>query len=43
MLEEAHGKAAVKKTQVYDWHKRFCDGRAIVNNDPRCVTVNFYK
>jgi hypothetical protein len=24
-LEEAHGKEVVKKTQVYEWHKRFRD------------------
>jgi hypothetical protein len=26
MLEEAYGEAEMKKTQVYDWHKRFRDG-----------------
>jgi histone-lysine N-methyltransferase SETMAR len=35
MLEKAYGKAAMKKTQVYKWHKRFRDGRASVNDDPR--------
>jgi hypothetical protein len=25
------------KTQVYVWHKRFCDDRASVNDDARCV------
>jgi histone-lysine N-methyltransferase SETMAR len=35
MLEKAYGKAAMKKTQVYRWHKRFRDGRASVNDDPR--------
>jgi hypothetical protein len=30
MLEEAYGKVATKKTQVYKWHKSFRDGRASV-------------
>jgi hypothetical protein len=34
MLEEAHGKVVMKKTQVYEWHKRFRDGH--VNDDTRC-------
>jgi hypothetical protein len=32
MLEEALGKVAVEKTQVYEWHKHFCDG---------CLSVNY--
>jgi hypothetical protein len=28
---------ATKKTQVYEWHKSFRDGRASVNDDPRCA------
>jgi transposase len=36
MLVEACGKANMKKAQVYEWHKRFRDGRASVNDDPRC-------
>jgi hypothetical protein len=32
MLEEAHGKAATKKTHVYVWYKRFHDGHRNVNN-----------
>jgi hypothetical protein len=27
ILEELHGEAAVKKTQVYEYHKRFRNGR----------------
>jgi helix-turn-helix protein len=34
-LEEAYSKAAVKKTQVYELHKRFRGGRVSVNNDSR--------
>jgi transposase len=26
----------MKKTHVYDWYKRFRDGRASVSDDPRC-------
>jgi hypothetical protein len=36
MLEESYGKAALKKTQVYEWRKHFRDGHARVNDDPRC-------
>jgi hypothetical protein len=36
MLEEVYGKAAMKETQVCDWHKRFLDGRASVSDDWRC-------
>ena len=27
MLKTAHGGTALAKTAVYDWHKRFKDGR----------------
>jgi hypothetical protein len=36
MLEEAYGKATMKATRVYEWHKRFRDGRASANK-----SVNF--
>jgi hypothetical protein len=36
MLAEADGKVAMKKTQVYECHKRFRDGRASVIDDPLC-------
>jgi hypothetical protein len=26
MPEEAYGKAAMKKMQIYEWHKRFHNG-----------------
>jgi hypothetical protein len=29
MLEEVYGKAAMKKTHVYEWHKRFRDGHVV--------------
>jgi hypothetical protein len=34
MLQEAYGKAAMKKTQVHEWHEHFHDGRASVNGGP---------
>jgi hypothetical protein len=36
MLEEAYGKATMKKTQVSAWHKRFHDGSARVYDDSLC-------
>jgi hypothetical protein len=36
MLEEAYNKAAMKKTQVYKWHKLFCVDCMSVNEDPCC-------
>jgi hypothetical protein len=36
MFEEAYGTAAMVKTQVYEWHQRFRDSRASVNDDPCC-------
>jgi hypothetical protein len=35
-LEETYGNVAVKETQVYEWRKRFRDGRVSVNDDSRC-------
>ena len=34
MTEEAYGEAILKKKHVYDWHKRFHDGRESVDDDP---------
>jgi hypothetical protein len=36
MLKETYGKVAMKKTQVYEWHKRFLHGHASVNDNPHC-------
>jgi hypothetical protein len=36
ILEEAYGKVEMKKTQVYQWHKCFHDGRASVSGDAPC-------
>jgi hypothetical protein len=35
MLGEVYGKVAMRKTQVYEWHKRFRDGLETVD-DLRC-------
>jgi hypothetical protein len=32
MLEEAHVKATMKKTQVYMWQKCFCDSDVSVDD-----------
>jgi hypothetical protein len=46
MLEEAYGNAAMKKTQVCDWHNHFNDGRSIASDDPCCgrpFTSTYYE
>ncbi|GBL99229.1 hypothetical protein AVEN_140690-1 [Araneus ventricosus] len=35
MLKEAYGNDATKETAVYEWHKRFHEGRANFEDDPR--------
>ncbi|XP_067937020.1 protein GVQW3-like [Watersipora subatra] len=36
MLHTAFGDESLKKTQVYEWHKRFRKGREEVEDDKRC-------
>jgi hypothetical protein len=36
MLEEVYGYVAMKKTQVYRWHKHFCDSHTSVSEDLCC-------
>lgn len=35
MLIQAYGDVAMKKSQVYEWHKRFREGRVSIEDDPR--------
>jgi len=35
LLKEAYGAAAMKKTSVFEWHKRFKEGRDDVKDDQR--------
>ena len=35
MLQKAYGESAMKKTSVYEWYKRFQDGRVDVEDDER--------
>jgi hypothetical protein len=37
MLEEAYGNAAMKKMQVYDWHKCFHDGHEMDFSAQQCT------
>ena len=35
MLTKAYGESAMSKTRVYEWYKRFQDGREDVEDDGR--------
>lgn len=35
MLRQAYGEAMMSRASVYKWHKRFCDGRDVVQDDPK--------
>lgn len=35
LLQKAYGESAMKKTSVYEWYKRFQDGREDVEDDER--------
>ena len=35
MLTKAYGESAISKTRVYEWYKRFQDGREDVEDDER--------
>ncbi|GBO15495.1 Putative uncharacterized protein FLJ37770 [Araneus ventricosus] len=35
MLKKAYGNDAMEKTAVYEWHKRFREGRTNIEDDPR--------
>ena len=35
MLKKAYGESAMSKTRVYEWYKRFQDGREDIEDDER--------
>ena len=35
LLQKAYGEGAMSRTQVFDWFRRFKEGRTSVKNDPR--------
>jgi hypothetical protein len=35
MLTEAYGADAMKKLSIFEWHKRFTEGREIVKDDEK--------
>jgi hypothetical protein len=35
LLIEAYGDYAIKKSSVFEWHRRFKEGREDVQDDPR--------
>ncbi|GBM40621.1 hypothetical protein AVEN_27205-1 [Araneus ventricosus] len=35
MMKKAYGNDAMEKTAVYEWHKRFREGRTNIEDDPR--------
>jgi len=36
LLRVAYGEYAMKKSSVFEWHRRFKEGREDVQDDPRC-------
>ena len=36
MLQTACGPSCMNRTSVFEWHKRFKEGRESVRNDERC-------
>jgi hypothetical protein len=40
MSQQAYGDRAMKKSQVYDWHKRFQDGRESADCDAPSVRAS---
>ena len=36
MLQTAFGACCINRVQVFDWHKRFKEGRESVRDDERC-------
>ena len=36
MIQKAYGDAALRRTTLFEWHKRFRKGRESVKDDERC-------
>jgi len=36
LLTVAYGEYTMKKLSVFEWHRRFKEGREVVQDDPRC-------
>ena len=35
MLRDVYGDSSMSRTRVFEWHKRFAEGREDVENDPK--------
>ena len=40
MLQTAFGASCMNETPVFEWHKRFKEGRKSVRDDERCARSN---
>ena len=40
MLQTAFGASCMNQASVFEWHKRFKEGRESVSDDGRCKEVN---
>ena len=36
LLQEVYGDATMSRTRIFEWHKRFREGREDVEDDPKC-------
>ena len=39
MLQTAFGASCINRASVFDWHKRFKEGRESVKDDERCGRI----
>ena len=39
MLQTAFGASCMNRASVFEWHKRFKEGRQSVNDDERCERI----
>ena len=35
LLQEVYGKETMSRARVFEWHKRFCEGREEVEDNPK--------